>query len=295
MKNLVCENIVKRYSSKTVLNGVNLTIEPNKIYGLIGRNGAGKTTLLSILTAQNTCNEGSVTYGGQKLWENQEALNDICFSREINPMSITGNNTMKVKEYIKLAQLYYVNWDNEYAQRLIETFGLDLKQKIYKLSKGMLSMLTIIVAMASRAKITILDEPVAGLDVFMREKFYALLLEDYTETGRTFIVSTHIIEEAAAIFEQVIILDKGKILLNENTQQLLDSCKLISGHEDVINKISSNFEVIDTQSIGRSKSICVRLKDEQQLKSVTEGLDVDISPVSLQKLVIHLIGDHEAQ
>jgi ABC-2 type transport system ATP-binding protein len=295
MKNLVCENIVKIYSNKKVLDGVDLTIEPNKIYGLIGRNGAGKTTLLSILTAQNTSNQGSVNYGGQKLWENQEALNDICFSREINPITMSGNNMMKVKEYIKLAQLYYVHWDNDYANRLIELFGLDLKKKMHKLSKGMLSMLTIIVAMASRAKITILDEPVAGLDIFMREKFYNLLLEDYTETGRTFIISTHIIEEAAAIFEEVIILNDGKVVVKENTQKLLESYKLVSGHEEVINKISPNFEVIDTQSIGRSKTICVKLKDNHDINAITAGCDVDVLPVSLQKLVIHLIGDHKGE
>lgn len=90
----------------------------------------------------------------------------------------------------------------------------------WKNLKGMLSMVTIITAMASKAPFTFLDEPVAGLDVIAREQFYQLLLDEYTETGRTFVVSTHIIEEASDIFEEVIIVDKGEILLKENTQEL---------------------------------------------------------------------------
>ena len=210
---LQATDVVKSYNKKEVLHSVSLTIEPGKIYGLIGRNGAGKTTLLSILTAQNTHDSGLVTYNGERVWENQKALDEICFSRELSPMLLFGQNTLKVKEYLRAAALYYPHWDKEYAARLIEMFGLDTKKKIYKLSKGMMSMVTIVLALASRAPITILDEPVAGLDVVAREQFYDVLLADYAETGRTFIISTHIIEEAADVLEEVIILHEGKILL----------------------------------------------------------------------------------
>ena len=192
-KVLKAENIVKVYGKKEVLHSVSLEIQPGVIYGLIGRNGAGKTTLLSILTAQNTHDSGTVTYGGEPVWENERALADICFSRELSPMLMFGENTYKVKDYLRAASIYYPRWDKEYAKRLTERFGLDMKKRISKLSKGMMSMVTIIIAMASRAPITILDEPVAGLDVVAREDFYKILMEDYTETGRTFIIYTHII------------------------------------------------------------------------------------------------------
>lgn len=154
---LQATDVVKSYNKKEVLHSVSLTIEPGKIYGLIGRNGAGKTTLLSILTAQNTHDSGLVTYNGERVWENQKALDEICFSRELSPMLLFGQNTLKVKEYLRAAALYYPHWDKEYAARLIEMFGLDTKKKIYKLSKGMMSMVTIVLALASRAPITILD------------------------------------------------------------------------------------------------------------------------------------------
>lgn len=288
MENLSCNNITKTYSNKKVLDNINLVIEPHKIYGLLGRNGVGKTTLLSIMTAQNTCDSGNVTYGNEEVWENQKALDNICFSREINTMTSMGPNNEKIKWYLKTASIYYPNWDKEYAARLIKEFKLDTKKKIYKSSKGMLSMVTIIIALASCAPITILDEPVAGLDVVMRDKFYKLLLEDYERTQRTFIISTHIIEEAANIFEEIIILDKSQILLKQNTQELINSCYYLNGHEDTVDKITAGLDIINSENIGRNKNVCVRLNPNQDINEIVSNSDVYISPVTLEKLFIYL-------
>ena len=222
MKILKAENVYKSYGKKQVLTGLDLELQPGKIYGLIGRNGAGKTTLLGILTAQNTMDSGSVTYGGQPVWENQAALEQICFSRELRPTLMSGQNNLKIKHYLQTAAIFCPNWDVDYAQRLLHEFELDPKKKIYQLSKGQMSMVTILIALASRAPITILDEPAAGLDVVVRERFYQLLMEDYTQNPeRTFIVSTHIIEEAANVFERVIILDQGRVLEDAPTDELV--------------------------------------------------------------------------
>ena len=104
---LRCENICKEYGGKRVLEEVTLQLEQGHIYGLIGRNGAGKTTLLSLLTAQNPATSGSVTLNGEPVWENQRALDQICFSREINPMNTFGSAAYRVKEYLRIARAYY--------------------------------------------------------------------------------------------------------------------------------------------------------------------------------------------
>ena len=148
---ICCRGIGKHYGSREVLKGVDLTLEKGNIYGLIGRNGAGKTTLLSILSAQNPASYGEVLLDGQPVWENQAALNRICFSRELNPASGLGGTHMKVKEYLKLAGMYLPGWDKAMAEELAVRFGLDTGKKIEKLSKGMLSMVSILVAMASKA------------------------------------------------------------------------------------------------------------------------------------------------
>ncbi len=287
MGQLVCENITKQYGKKQVLDGIDLTIEQGKIYGLIGRNGAGKTTLLSILTAQNPATGGTVTYDGMPVWEKREALDHLCFSRELNTLSTLGPNTIKVKEYLRMARTYYPNWDVELEKRLVGQFGLDVKKKISKMSKGMLSMVTIIVALASKADITILDEPVAGLDVVAREDFYRLILEEHEATGRTFVISTHIIEEAANVFEEVIFLKDGKILLKEDTQELLERAVHVSGLAEEVDGACAHLTVHHTEMIGRSKGVTVLLGEGQAL---ADGYDVTVQPVSLQNLFVALCG-----
>ena len=290
---LSAKGVCKSYGDNQVLQDLDLDIQPGKIYGLIGRNGAGKTTLLSILTAQNTMDSGEVTYNGKPVWENQDAINHICFSRELQPTLFTGPNNMKIKYYLNTASIFYPNWDQEYAQKLLQEFKLDPKKKISQLSKGQMSMVTILLALASGADITILDEPVAGLDVVMRERFYQLLLDDYAKTNRTFIISTHIIEEAASVFERVIILDQGRILENCPTEELVDQFRYISGREDVVDQVCRGLKVLSTHQMGRHKTVAVRgggVKLQNALQS-----DVDVSPMNLQNVFVALCGHGDGQ
>lgn len=288
MSKLVCENLTKKYGDKTVLDHVNLTLESGKIYGLIGRNGAGKTTLLSLMSNQNPITEGTAVIDGQRIWENPKALSRLCFSRELNLSAESALSAYTLKAYLRAAETYLPHWDKEMAQKLLDLFGLDKKKKLGKLSKGMLSMVTILVAMASKAEFTFLDEPVAGLDVVAREQFYQLLLEEYTETGRTFVLSTHIIEEAADVMEEVIILDKGKILMKENTQELVDRARYVTGLADQVDGATAGLPCHHIEKIGRSKAVTVLLPAGEDLNP---GYDVTVQPVNLQKLFVALCGE----
>ena len=285
---LKAEKVCKSYGKTRVLHELDLELEPGKIYGLIGRNGAGKTTLLGILSAQNTMDSGSVTYGGEKVWENQRVLSDICFSRELQPTLFTGPNTMKIKHYLKAAAYFFPHWDQKYADRLLAEFKLEPRKKIFQLSKGQMSMVTILLALASRASVTFLDEPAAGLDVVARERFYQLLLEDFTQTGRTFVVSTHIIEEAASVFERVIIIDEGKIIENCPTDELIAQFHYVSGREDVVDEVTRGLQVLSTHQLGRQKTVAVR--GEGVKLAQAQQADVDVVPMNLQKVFVALCG-----
>ena len=285
---LTAEHVTKRYASHTALDDVSLAIPKGSVYGLLGPNGAGKTTLLSILTAQNPATKGEILWNGIPVWENKEALSHICFSRELNQVSGNNMNALRIKDYLQAAEAFLPHWDKQMADSLVRQFQLDPKKRINKLSKGMLSMVTIIVALASKADFTILDEPVAGLDVIAREKFYHLLLEEYENTDRTFVVSTHIIEEAADIFEEVIIVKEGKILLKENTQDLLDRSYHVSGHVDQVDAACAGLAVHHAEQIGRSKGVTVLLEEGQTIRT---DCDVSIQKPGLQKLFVALCGE----
>ncbi|MBR4084370.1 MAG: ABC transporter ATP-binding protein [Lachnospiraceae bacterium] len=283
MEGLVCKNVYKSYKKTEVLNDLNLELEKGKIYGLIGRNGAGKTTLLSLMSGQNPLTSGEIKLDGQAVWENQEIMERICFSREINPMTNQINYNMKIKNYLKMASIYMPKWDQAYAEELIKTFELDVNKSISKLSKGMLSMVTITVALASKAEYTFMDEPVAGVDVVMRDKFYRVLLEEFAESGRTFVISTHIIEEAADVFEEVIMLDGGKILLKENTVELLDRARHISGTAEAVDKAMKGRVAYKEEKLGRSKGVTLLLKPGETLAADEE---LSVQPMSLQQVFV---------
>ena len=287
MEGLVCKNVHKNYKKTEVLKGLDLVLEKGKIYGLIGRNGAGKTTLLSLTAGQNPATSGEITLDGTAVWENQKIMDKICFSREINPMSNLGLGTYKIKDYLKIASIYMPNWDQAYAEELLKVFELDKKKRLNKLSKGMLSMVTITVALASKAEFTFMAEPVAGVDVVMRDQFYRVLLEEFAESGRTFVISTHIIEEAADVFEEVIMLDGGKILLKENTQDLLDRARHISGKAEAVDKFIEGYETYRPEKLGRSKGVTVLLKQGESLES---NEDISVQPMSLQQVFVAMCG-----
>ena len=202
-------------------------------------------------------------------------------------MNGNGANTMKVKEYLRAASIYMPAWDKQMAKKLIREFELDVNKRINRLSKGMMSMVTIIVALASKADFTLLDEPVAGLDVVTREAFYRILLEEFSESGRTFVISTHIIEEAADVFEEVIILDKGRILLKENTQELLERSRHISGKEEEVDRAVEGRKVYHPEKLGRSKGVTVLLKPGE---TIPENAELSIQPMNLQQVFVAMCG-----
>ena len=290
-KTLQAQGLCKTYGKTRALDGVTLTLEPGHIYGLIGRNGAGKTTLLAALTAQLPVDTGTVTYGGEPVWENENALGDLCFSRELSGKLGSSVNSLRVREYLKAGRLFYPHWDAAYADRLMAQFGLDPKKRISALSKGMMSAVTIVVALASRAPVTMMDEPVAGLDMVAREDFYRLLLEDYTATGRTFVISTHILEEAATVFERVLILKEGRLIEDCETDVLLAQFCAVSGRDDAVAAACEGYEVLHTETLGRQPLCTVRAPAPE---IAGRGLDVDCDALSLQKVFVALCG-HERE
>lgn len=292
MSILRCENLCKRYGKNEVLKDLNLELESGKIYGLIGRNGAGKTTMLSIMANHNPATSGMATLDGENIWENRKALDRICFSRELNASAENMLSSYTIKQYLNAASHFFAHWDKSMADMLVKKFNLSLKKKLGKLSKGMLSMVTIVVALASKAEFTFLDEPVAGLDVVAREDFYQLLLEEYNATGRTFVVSTHIIEEASNVFEDVIVIDSGKIIKHENVQELLDRSVYVTGLASEVDGAVQGLKCYHPETIGRSKAVTVILENGQAIK---DGFDVTVQPTSLQKIFVALCGSREAE
>lgn len=286
---LQAAKLCKNYGKQTVLQDLDLTFEPGHIYGLIGRNGAGKTTLLGILSGQNFATGGQALYGGQPVWENSAVLSNLHFARELSAASELA--TLSVKRFLQAGQMFCPCWDQSFAEELVQKFELPTKKMINRLSRGQMSMVSITAALASRAPVTLLDEPTAGLDVVARERFYRILLEEYQRTGRTFVISTHIIEEAASVFEKVVILDEGKVVADQDTEDLVAQFRYISGPAAELDSVLTEQGItpLQTQVLGGHKMVAVRGNEElfEEL-AARDGLTVE--GMNLQNVFVALCG-----
>src|SRR3712207_4894201 len=185
------ESVTMRFRATTAVDGVSASIEMDTITGLLGRNGAGKTTLMQLLTGHRVPTSGTVRVFGQRPYENEGVLRRICFVKE----SQRYPDSFRVKDAVEAASWLHPGWDHELARQLLDDFELPLRRPVKKLSRGMTSAVGIVIGLASRAPLTIFDEPYLGLDAVARQLFYDRLIADYTEQPRTVVISTHLIEE----------------------------------------------------------------------------------------------------
>lgn len=278
------KGLSKVYKDTTAVDNVSFNIEANKIYGLLGRNGAGKTTIMHMITAQIFASRGEIRVFGEHPYENQKVIQQVCFIKEGQkyPDFIT------VRDVMEIAASVYPNWDAEYARELIEIFRLPMKRLVKRLSRGMLSSVGIIVGLASRAPITIFDEPYLGLDAVARELFYDQLIEDYTDHPRTIILSTHLIDEVSRLLEHIIVIDGGKILLDTDTDELRGRTYNVIGHQSAVDSFVQGRQVIHREVLGSTVSATVMGTSEVSIKEEAQQAGLETTPVSLQQFIVHV-------
>lgn len=279
------QSLTKKYQQKYALDHVSFLLDEPKIYGLLGRNGAGKTTFMDILSGQILATSGQIFVNGENPFDNQQLMESICFIKE-------GNNfrkDLKIKNILKIYSYFYPKWDQALADNLIKVYKLNLNSKIKSLSKGMESALGVIVGLASKAEITIFDEPYIGLDAAARKKFYEILLEEYQAEQRTIILSTHLIDEVSLLFEEVLILQDGKLILQEETEVLRSTTCAVTGTTELVEEFMRGKEVIHKQQLAGMMTAYV-YGDMAQAKLV--GLSVEGIPI--QELMIYLTESEEA-
>lgn len=276
--------VTRRYRSATALDGITVGFQKDMIHGLLGRNGAGKTSLMSIVTGQDWPTEGEVEVFGQRPHENEQVLPRICFVREDQRYI----DDAKARHAFNAAAMAFPNWDWDFAQQLIADFNLPQQTRIKKMSKGQRSAVGVIIGLASRADVTFFDEPYMGLDAVARQLFYDRLLADYAEHPRTIVLSSHLIDEIAHLIESVVLIDAGKVLVDEPVEQLRDRAVTLVGRADAVAEVAGSREVLNRESLGRMvRTTVLGALTEAEQHRVTE-LEIDVVPVSLQQLVVHL-------
>lgn len=276
---LSCHNLTRKFGDTTALNGVNLCLDEPKIYGLLGRNGAGKTTLLRLITNYIQPTKGSITLDEQNVWENEKAQHQIFLVTETSYFAEMNANNL-----IQLMSEIYPSFDKQQCLDYAKRFELDLNKKYTALSTGYKSVLRAVLSLSVHTPFLFLDEPTLGMDAFHRELFYKLLIESYSESPSCILLSTHLISEVEGLLENVIILDHGKVLIDESSEQLLAQGYCVSGRISDVDDYCSGKNVIGSSVVGGLKTTAVLGEREQ----VPDTLDV--TGLSLQQLFVQLVG-----
>ncbi|MDQ0160473.1 ATP-binding cassette domain-containing protein [Alkalibacillus salilacus] len=268
----------------SILKNIDLNLEDSKIYGLLGRNGAGKTSLLSLLAAFRPVTSGQIELNEETIFENPNAMQQICFSYDKD----YSDETEKVESLLKDLPFFRPNFDYDYAMELVNRFNLPLKKPLQKLSTGMQSAFNVTVGLASRCPITIFDESYLGMDAPTRDLFYREILNEQTEHPRIFILSTHLVSEMDHLFDEVVMIQNGEMLLADDYESLMSRAVQITGATDEVDDLTANDQVLNEEKLGRTKSALILTEQAESLGQKAREIGLETQQPALQDLFIHL-------
>jgi ABC-2 type transport system ATP-binding protein len=277
------------YGDTVAVDDVNFTLQAGRIHGLLGRNGSGKTTLLSVLAGFRRPTRGRVLVDGEDPFENARVMAGSCLIRESG--DVIGSD--RVGRLLDFAAALRPNWDQEFADRLVARFDLPLDKKADALSRGQRSALGVVLGLAARSPLTMLDEVYLGMDAPTRYAFYDELLADYIKHPRTIILSSHLIDEIERLFEGVLVLHEGRVLMDDDADSIRGRGASITGPADVVDSFVSRLTAegirrLKTQRLGGTAQVSIFGSLDAAARAQARTLGLDLGSVSLQDLFVHL-------
>ena len=210
---LECTDLSKNYGQKAALKNVNLAIEPGQIVGLLGPNGSGKTTLIKLINGLLQPSSGTIRVNGIKPGMETKAI--VSYLSDKNYLS----DWMRVEDIVHMFNDFYADFNMQKALDMLKDLDIDYKQKFKTLSKGTKEKVQLILVMAREAKLYVLDEPIAGVDPAARDYILRTILKNYNPEA-TVIISTHLIQDVEQIFDSVIFINNGEIVLHETVDDV---------------------------------------------------------------------------
>lgn len=284
MNSIELVGVSQAFGKVIALHDINLTFEEGKIYGLLGRNGAGKTTMLKIMYGMIYPTLGNVLADSKPVMDD-DILGQMFFVGEKNYFISDAT----VDRNFRWMKDFRPEFDAGYAKFLADSFGLDVRKRIRALSTGYATLFKNILALASNAPFLLLDEPVLGLDANHRDMFYRFMLEKYGEKPFTAIISTHLVEAVASIFEHVVVINDGRIIKNEPRETLLASGYSVSGKTEAVREYVKDKEILGSDTLGSYETAYI--SGTRPKSGVPETLE--IGKMDLQRLFIQLTNKKE--
>lgn len=285
MNDAVKTSSLNKYFGRTkALSNLTVTVQKNSITGLIGRNGSGKTTLMKILAGLLDKTSGDAQVFGEQPMDNLPVLNKIVYTCH----DMAYEPRMSLKALLAAYEIMFTHFDPDFAEKLMKYFELNGKMKYKSLSQGMRSIFNFLCALSCRAPLTMLDEPVLGMDVTVRKSAYEILLRDYTEHPRTFIISSHLLSEIEGTLSDILLIEQGSAVLNCPIDDVRQSAYRIDGDVQAVDSFASGKNVIARKA---SEVGCFAVIHEQFTEKAAESArsrDLNVSPVKTEDLCVYL-------
>lgn len=287
MTSIEIKHVSKSFGKTAALRNVSLRFGEDKICGFLGRNGAGKTTLINIITNRIFPDQGEVLIDGQPALENDAAQRKVFTMTE----KTCYPEDMRVSDVFSLTGEFYPRFDRGYAGDLAGRFKLDPRKRIGGLSTGYKTIFKLVLTLASGAPVLIFDEPILGLDANHRDLFYKALVARYEAAPSTIILSTHLIEEAAPLLEEITIINEGQILLSQPADEILKQAYTVSGSQEAVDRYTAGKKVIREEALGRYKAATIYQPRNGADGEALAQLGLDLTPARLQEVFISLTND----
>ena len=213
-------SVTRQFGNKTALDDISLTVPRGGVFGLIGGNGAGKTTLIKHVMGMLKAQAGSVRVFGLDPVQNPiGTLGRIGYLAEDRDLP----NWMRIGELLRYTQAFYPNWDDAYAEELRDAFDLDINARIKYLSRGQRARTGLLLALAHRPELLVLDEPSSGLDPVVRRDILGAIIRTIADEGRTVLFSSHLLDEVERVADRIAIIHQGRIMLTSTMDEVKET------------------------------------------------------------------------
>jgi len=251
MELIEVRNLTKKYGSLKALDKVDMNIPEGRIIGLLGKNGAGKSTLMRCILGFLKF-DGEIDIMGERVDHHKESIHNlIAFIPDVSSL----DDRLTVQQTIDYVASLNESWNAVTAGRLLSRSDLPLNQKVGNLSKGMKTKLYLLITLSINVKILLLDEPTLGLDIVFRKEFFNTIIGEYFDETKTIIISTHQVEEVEQILQDIIFIDEGKIILQEDIAELKNQYSLISVPTDRKEELEKLNPILITHTLGKVNAI----------------------------------------
>ncbi len=283
------KNLMKEYHKCTALDYLTLDIHAEQIIGLIGANGSGKTTFLRICSGLLSASEGKFSVLGGDPLTDIHVKNEIIYSMHNLPVG----DRERIKNILSYYEMMYPHFDKAFADKMLALFEINTKKPLLALSQGLKSLVHFTCAMATRCQITMLDEPFIGIDIEKRKTAYEILLRDYMEHPRTFIISSHNFSELEHVLSEMILIHNGELIFYEEMDTVRDMLVRVDGPENTLQEFISRHKVYHF-SKGELGSFAI-IEGSMQSPAALDApkLGLTPSPVSPEDVCVYLTSNRK--